>query len=146
MVKYVRIGIATLVIWVVTGVMTWTVYTLPRTPKLVSTAKRSDLISLAPSPDLKSDIDILGSYDLWGFNRTQAQVATASQPTERWVRVAIVSESKDVYLLLQSPSGEVKSYHPGDTLPDGSKLLKVSAAEVITRPVKGKIQTFRLMD
>lgn len=147
MVEHLRIGIAALIVWIVAGMIAWATFSVPDATKLVSVAKRDTLSMLSAPTSLKPDVDALAGKDLWGFNNQQTLAATAAAlPVERWIRIAIVKEAKDTYILLQSPGNEVKSFRAGDTLPDGSKLITVSAAEVVTRPAKGKPQTFRLMD
>ncbi|KAF0811431.1 hypothetical protein IGB42_04130 [Andreprevotia sp. IGB-42] len=148
MVALYRCGILAVIVWIIVGVYAWTTFALPEHGKVVGLAKRQTQFELPRPVNLRPDLAVLAQSDLWGRPNATTQVAgaAASQPAEVWARIAVVKEDKNAYVLLSSPKGEIKPFKVGDTLPDGSKLIKVSPEEVIVRPGSGKPQTFRLLN
>ncbi len=146
MVALVKTALLTLIIWGIVALFSWATFTPPSPKKLVSLAKRASHAELPDAPAMKSYLEALTSKDLWGNSLQAKQSAAASQPAELWVRIAVTKEAKETFVLLKAPTGEIKSFRKGDTLPDGRKLIKLSSTEAVVKPEQGKPQTIRLLD
>lgn len=146
MVGFIKTALLALLVWGVAALATWATFTPPVPPKLVSLANRTAQTDIASAPAMKSYLDAITGKDLWGKSLQSKQAENASQPAERWDRIAITKEAKDTFVLLKSPTGEIKSFRKGDTLPDGTKLLKLSSTEAVIKPEQGKPQKIRLLD
>lgn len=150
MVGLARISILTLVIWGLVALTAWSVYTPPQSGKVVGVARHGSDTEFVPPPDLKADLAVLTKADIWGARAAPANQAansgSAKPQAEVWSRVAIVKEAAGAFILLSSPSGEVKPFKAGDTLPDGSKLLRISTSEIVVKPTSSRSQVIHLLN
>lgn len=155
MVILLRFGLLALLLWSAIAAWTWNTYQplTPPTKKTVGLARRDDDPQHLPPAAVKKSLLILQKTDLWG-GKQKTDVAPGAAPDkttapieiESWSRVAVVKDPDGPYVLLRSSSGELKTFKAGDTLPDDSKLKKISADTVEVRLSNGKTKTYRFVE
>ncbi|QDQ27252.1 hypothetical protein FNU76_13260 [Chitinimonas arctica] len=146
MVGFFRIGLLAALAWLSTGLLTWFNYSPPDRSTIVAPARRMAELDLPDSLDTKPALNTLAKSDIWGSKRVEPVAGGAKSQAEVWSRIAIVKERKGNFVVLASPRGEIKSFHVGDALPDGSQLLKISSAEIVVRRAGEKSSTTHALE
>lgn len=133
------------------GIAAWTWYTYsPLTQpekKVVQASRRDAEPAKLQSGSVKKSALLLQKSDIWGSKVTQTPSLTTTSAgpaeVETWSRIAVVKDPQGAFVLLRSPAGELKTFKRGDTLPDDSKLTKISPEVVEVRKADGKTRTYR---
>jgi len=143
-----RIVVATCALWVLVAVLTW--WTTDPPERLVTAKPHSlmaaDMLALRRL-NLAEDQTMLERTRLWPMERDG--LAQAAKPPAQtvdkkvvWGIAATVVRPRQSYLLVQDLETKVITQtNVGDTLPDGSKLLKVSVDSYEVRASNGKRHT-----
>lgn len=154
MVILLRFGLLASLLWLGCAIWAWQDYQPLNgsTKKLVGLARNEAAPERLATASVKKPLTLLLKSDLWGSKQqvsnpgVQATGAPTTGEIETWSRIAVVKDPQGAYVLLRSPTGELKTFKNGDTLPDESKLKKISAESVEVRLNNGKSQTYRFVE
>lgn len=152
MVILLRFGLLGLLLWTGIAAWTWQTYSPMTQPgkKVVQASRRDTEPQRLPSGSVKKSALLLQKSDIWGSKAAPASepatTGTAAAEVEAWIRIAVVKDPQGAFVLLRSPAGELKTFKRGDTLPDDSKLTKISPEAVEVRQADGKTRTYRFIE
>jgi hypothetical protein len=148
MVKFPRIALTGLSLWLLAGLIGWLLPQAPAAERIVGASRTVGLPEPLHNTDLKPFAEALAKVDLWGSKSGAAAAnPVATQPiVETWTRIAVVQEKSGNFIVLSGPDNVIKTFKQGETLPDGSRLLKIQVNQITLLPAGKKRPETRHLD
>lgn len=130
----VRLGLLVLIVWLLGALMSWLVFN-PGDTLVGAKAGRggtAPIYRLLPS-DLSEAADVLNNTLSWGVRRDGSPLSPPASKRKdveekkiEWRILAAVGKAKERYVVIQLDKNDTVVLREGDSLPDGSVLLKIS--------------------
>lgn len=146
MTKWLRLAVAILLIWLLGGVLSWSIFD-PGDSLVGARSGHAPPVpayNLAPN-DLRELSEVLSKTRIWGIQHDGAPLPPpkprdAEEKKVDWRILAAIRTNKDRYIVIRIDKGDPVVIKEGEQLPDGSKLLKAAPNLLILRTADGKQQ------
>ncbi|MGC3962590.1 MAG: hypothetical protein QM803_04480 [Rhodocyclaceae bacterium] len=134
-----RLAFIIIAAWALTAAAVWYGNSDATGTATIAPPPRGLDLELPARGSVRHAAEVLDRNGIWAV-AAAAPAGQSAPVAETWTRVAFVKERNAMSVLLASPSGQTQRFSVGDTLPDGSRLLAVTAQGVTVRGADGKPQ------